>query len=220
MGVADEEAAFGETEELGFGGVAEGAVRGVGDLLVADAAVEGGAAVAEDLVVDLGAELLGAEEDDVEVTAAGGDIDQRVAQPALGTAGGVLVELVDEDDHFVDAEFLALGFLPDFGDDRADQEFLDVGVAAGDVDDADLLVGERFLDARQVAVGDEPVGEETAELGEESVEAVARLLDRELVVPVPVGGVEISPRSGRRSRRRASSVDRGIRCGGRRGSRR
>ena len=106
MGVADEQAALRQPEQLGLGGLAERAVGGVDDLLVADPAVERGAAVAEDLVVDLGAELLGAEEDDVEVAAAGGDVDQGVAQPALAAAGGVLVELVDEDDHLVDAQLV------------------------------------------------------------------------------------------------------------------
>jgi hypothetical protein len=38
------------------------------------------------------------EKDDIEVTTAGSDIDQRVTQGALTAAGSVFVELVDEDD--------------------------------------------------------------------------------------------------------------------------
>src|SRR5262249_39969735 len=114
-----------------------------------------------------------------------------VAQTALRTACRVLVELVDEDDDLVDAEYLALRLFPDLGHDRADEQLLDVGVAAGDVDDADLLIGKRLVHARQVAVGDDAVGEQTAELGNQTVEPVSRLLDRELVVTGPVGGVRM-----------------------------
>ena len=99
MGVAQEEAAFFELEELLAGRAGEGAVAAVCQLLVAYAAVEAGGGVAYHLVVYFGAELLGAEEGEVEVASAGRNVNQGVLEAAgPGARGGVLVELVDEDD--------------------------------------------------------------------------------------------------------------------------
>ena len=59
VGMAGQQAAFLETEQLVFSRLGERAVGGVSELFVADAAVERGAGVAEYLGVDFGAELLG-----------------------------------------------------------------------------------------------------------------------------------------------------------------
>ena len=83
-----------------------------------------------------------AEEDDVEVPTAGGDVDEGVSESALASGRRVLIELVDEDHHRVHAEFLIFGHSPDFGDHLRDQDLLHVGVAVSDVDDAQLLIAE------------------------------------------------------------------------------
>src|SRR5690606_12998564 len=158
---------------------------GVDDLLVADAAVEGGAAVAEDLAVDLGAELLRAKEDNVQVSPTGGDIDEGVAQAALPASRSVLVQLVDEDDELVDAHLTLLCKLPDRVDRRGDDELLDVGVAAADIDDTELLVRERIVDLWRGAVMDRAVSEQAAELVAETLEPVLGLANGGLVVTVP-----------------------------------
>ena len=106
-----------QAEQLGFRVFAQRTVRRVRDFLIADAAVERRAAVAEDFVVHFRTELLRAEEHDIEVTATRGDVDQRIAQCVLRAAGSVLVQLVNEDDDLVDAECCIFCFSPNFLND-------------------------------------------------------------------------------------------------------
>src|SRR5215212_1057520 len=78
VGVAQEEAAFLQLQELLTYRLGERAVGGVGELLVADAPVEARRRVADDLVVNLAAELLGPEEGELEVAPAGGDVHEGI----------------------------------------------------------------------------------------------------------------------------------------------
>src|SRR5699024_6161538 len=93
--------------------VGDRAIGSVDDLLIANPAVERRTAIAENLAVDLGSELLGAEQDDVEVTPSRGNIHERISQAALAAGWCVFVELIDEDDELVDAHLALFGEFPD-----------------------------------------------------------------------------------------------------------
>ena len=159
-----------ETEQLVPGGLGEGAVRRVDELLVADPAVKRRAAVAQDLAVDFGTELLGAKEDDVEMPTPSSDVDQRVAQPALTSRRCVLVQLVDEHHDRIDAQLLPLGHAPDLLDQPGHEHFLHVGIAVGDVDDPQLLIAEGIIGLRQVPVLDHAARKQPAELVGQALE--------------------------------------------------
>ena len=137
-----------QTEQLVLGRLGERAIGGVGQLLIADPAVKGGAAIAENLAVDLRAELLGAEEHDIQVPATRGDVDEGVAQAPLPARWRVFVQLVDEDDDRLHAELLLLGHFPDLLDHLRHEDLLHIRVAIRDVDDPQLLVDERTVDGR------------------------------------------------------------------------
>src|SRR5688500_18658560 len=104
MRVPGQQPALGQPQQLRFRILAQRAVRGVRDLLIANAAVKRGAAVAEDFVVYLRAKLLGTKEHHVEVPTPRGDIDEGIAKRVLRAGGRVLVELIDKDNDLVHAE--------------------------------------------------------------------------------------------------------------------
>ncbi len=83
MRMANEQPALQQPEQFLLGSLGNRPVGGVDDLLVANPAIERGAAVAQDLAIDLGPELLGAKQHDVEVPAPGRDIHQRIAEAAI-----------------------------------------------------------------------------------------------------------------------------------------
>ena len=164
MSVADQQSSFWQSQEFGFGRFTEGAIGTVDDLFVPDSTVKRGTAIAEDFAIDLRAELLRAEEHDVEVAASSGDIDQRIAKATLATGGSMFVQLVDKHDQFANAEFLVLSEFPDTLDDIADDQLLYVAAAPGDINDPDLLIREWFVDPGEFAEIDLTIGQETGEL--------------------------------------------------------
>src|SRR5215213_3988936 len=197
----EKELALLELEQFFAGRARERAVAGVGEFLVADAAVETRGGVAYNLVVDLAPELLGPEKREVEMPTPRRNIHQRVLQGRrAGVAGrGVLVQLVDEEYELVHPEPARLRELPDLRYDARHDEVLGHPGELGDVHDTHLVVLERAVRARQVAVLDAPVHQEAPALVREYLEAVLHLGDRHVVVAVPgrdvlaicAGGLEV-----------------------------
>src|SRR5215218_4670371 len=126
VGVPEKELALLELEQFFAGRARERAVAGVGEFLVADAAVEARGGVAYNLVVDLAPELLGPEKREVEMPTPRRNIHQRVLQGRrAGVAGrGVLVQRVDEDYELVYPEPACFVELPAPRDNARAEEVL------------------------------------------------------------------------------------------------
>src|SRR5437660_8918581 len=91
--------------------------------------------VSDDTPMNLGPELLRAEQNEAEVPAPLRDIEQHFSDVSIGSiTRRVFVELVDEDDEMLDAQIPTLQVLAELGHDASEDEILSIFLEVGDVD--------------------------------------------------------------------------------------
>ena len=139
--------------------------------------------VAHDAPLHLRAELLRREQHQAEIAAALGEIEQHLPHVGVGALGrGVLVELVDEHDHVVDAEVAALEVLAQLGDDPGEDQVLRQRIETGHVDHVHAPIGEG---APGQIVGRAVVGHQSLGAGADVAQPIPDLPDGREVMRLP-----------------------------------
>ena len=175
--------ALGQRRQLDLDGRRERRIGRRRQLVHVHAAEDRRAGVADDAALHLRAELLRGEEHQAEIPPALGEVEQHLPDIGVGAIGrGVLVQLIDEHDHVVDAEVAALEVLAQLGDAAREDQVLGERVDAGHVHHVDGAVLEL---APGKVVGRAVVDDESLGAGADVAEAVPHLPDRGDVMRAP-----------------------------------